>query len=42
MNYEPLQIVYTFKYLGATLTKDGKSETKINIRMAIVTPALVS
>ena len=31
MNNEPLEVVDKLKYLGATLTKDGKSETEINI-----------
>ena len=41
MNDEPLEVVDTFKYLSATLTKDGKSETDINIIMATATSALV-
>ena len=41
MNDEPLEVVDKFKYLGATLTKDGKSETEINIRMATATTVLV-
>ena len=40
MNDEPLEVVNKFKYLGATVTKDGKSETEINIRMATATTAL--
>ena len=41
MNDEPLEVVDTFKYLVATLTKDGKSEKEINIRMATATTVLV-
>ena len=32
INDEPLEVVDTFKYLGVTLTKDGKSEIEINIK----------
>ena len=36
-----LETVDQFKYLGVTLTKYGKSEYEINIRMATATSALV-
>ena len=36
-----LETVDIFKYLGITLTKDGKSESEINIRMDTATSALV-
>ena len=36
-----LETVDKFKYLGVTLTKDGKSESEINIRMATTTSTLV-
>ena len=36
-----LETVYQFKYLGLTLTKEGKSVSDINIRMATATSALV-
>ena len=36
-----LEMVDTFTYLGVTLTKDGKSESEIKIRMATVTSELV-
>ena len=36
-----LEMVDKFKYLGVTLTKDGKSESEIKIRMATATSALV-
>ena len=38
---EPLEVVDKLKYLGATLTKDRKSETGINIRMVTATSELV-
>ena len=41
MNDEPLDVVDTFKYLGATITKYGKSEIEINIRIATATSTLV-
>ena len=41
MNDEPLEVVDNLKYLGATLTKDGESETEINIRIATETSELV-
>ena len=44
INDESLEVgdlVDTFKYLGATLMKDGASETEINIRMATATSELV-
>ena len=34
MNSKTLEIVDKFKYLGATLTKTGKSEKEIKIRLA--------
>ena len=36
-----LETVYKFKYLGVTLTKNGKSESEIKIIMATATSALV-
>ena len=36
-----LETVDKFKYLGVTLTKDGKSESEIKIIIATVTSALV-
>ena len=41
MNDEPLKILNQFKYLGATLTKYGKSKVEINIRIATATSTLV-
>ena len=41
MNDEPHKVVDKFKYLGVTLTKNGKSEIEINIIMATTTYALV-
>ena len=37
MNGQQLEEVMAFKYLGATLTKDGRSTADINIRLAIAT-----
>ena len=36
-----LETVEKFKYLGVTLSKDGKSESEIKIRIATATSALV-
>jgi len=36
-----LETVKTFKYLGATITEDGRSESEIKIRLVIATGALV-
>ena len=41
MGRKILEKVDTFKYLDVTLTKDGKSESEIKIRMATATSALV-
>ena len=38
MNDEPLEVVDNFKYVGATLTKDGKVK---NIRMSTSTSAFL-
>ena len=40
MNGQQLEEVDAFKYLGATLTKDGRSTTEIKIRMATATSAM--
>ena len=40
MNGEILEEVDTFKYLEATITKDGTSEAKIRIRLATSKPVL--
>ena len=42
MNGETLETVDKFKYLGPTLTKDGKSEKEIKIRLATANSALVN
>ena len=42
MNGEPLKTVDKFKYLGSTLTKDGKSEKEIKIRLTTANSALVN
>ena len=41
MNDESLEVLDKFKYLGATLTKYGKSEIEINISRATATSTLV-
>ena len=41
MNGEELEKVNQFKYLGATLKKDGSSEGEIRIRIATATTAIV-
>ena len=41
MNGEELEEVNQFKYLGATLKKDGSSEGEIRIRIATATSAIV-
>ena len=40
MNGQQLEVVDAFKYLGATLTKDGRSTTEIKIRLALATSAM--
>lgn len=40
MNGQQLKEVDTFKYLGATLTKDGRSTTEIKTRLAMATSAM--
>jgi hypothetical protein len=40
MNRQQLEEVDTFKYLGSTLTKDGRSTTEIKTRLAIATSAM--
>ena len=40
MNRHLLEEVEAFKYLGATLTKDGRSTSEIKIRLAIATSAM--
>ena len=40
MNGQKLEEVEAFKYLGATITKDGRSTTEIKIRMATATAAM--
>ena len=42
MNGETLETVDIFKYIGATLTKDGKCEKEIKIRLATVNSAVVN
>ena len=42
INGETLATVDKFKYLGSTLTKDGKSEKEIQIRLATANSALVN
>ena len=40
MNGQTLEEVEAFKYLGATLTKDGRSSTEVKIRLAISMSAM--
>ena len=40
MNGQQLEEVMAFKYLGATLTKDGRSTAEIKIRLAIATASM--
>ena len=40
MNGQQLEEVTTFKYVGATLTKDGRSTTEIKTRLAMATAAM--
>ena len=40
MNGQQLEEVDAFKYLGATLTKDGRSTTEIKTRLAMATSAM--
>ena len=40
MNGQQLEEVAAFKYLGATLTKDGRSTTEIKVRLAMATSAM--
>ena len=42
MNGEKLEEVEAFKYLGATLTKDGRSTTEVRIRLATATSAMAN
>ena len=42
MNGQTLEEVEGFKYLGATLTKDGKSTTEVKIRLATATAAMAN
>ena len=42
MNSEILETVDKFKYMGATLTKDGKGEKEIKIKLATANSALVN
>ena len=42
MNGETLETVDKFKYLGPTLTKDGKSEMEIKMRLKTSNSALVN
>ena len=42
MNGQQLEEVDAFKYLGSTLTKDGRCATEIKIRIAIATSAMAS
>ena len=41
MNDQQLEEVMAFKYLGATLTKDGRSTAEIKMRLAIATASMV-
>ena len=40
MNDELLEVVTTFKYLGATLSNDGTCAAEIHIRIATATAAM--
>ena len=40
MNGQQLEELMAFKYLGATLTKDGRSTAEIKIRLAIATASM--
>ena len=40
MNGQKLEKVEAFKYLGATLTKDGRSSMEVKIRLATATAAM--
>ena len=40
MNGQQLEEVMAFKYLGATLTKDGRSTAEIKIRLTIATASM--
>ena len=40
MNGQQLEEVMAFKYIGATLTKDGRSTAEIKIRLAIATASM--
>ena len=40
MNGQQLEEVMAFKYLGATLTKDGRFTAEIKIRLAIATASM--
>ena len=40
MNGQQLEEVMAFKYLGATLTKDGRSTAEIKTRLAIATASM--
>ena len=40
MNGQQLEEVMAFKYLGATLTKDGRSTAEIKISLAIATASM--
>ena len=40
MNGQQLKEVMAFKYLGATLKKDGRSTAEIKIRLAIATASM--
>ena len=42
MNGEPLEEVNSFKYLGATLTKDGTSTSEVRIRIGMASSAMTS
>jgi len=42
MNGEPFEEVNSFKYLGATLTKDGTSTSEVRIRIGMASSAMTS